>query len=150
MKENKFNLEDLPRQHPFTVPEGYFDKLPTQVMQRVSPALPETVTPVAWFRQFRTLTAGAVMAVVFLLAFFVPQYFDFTTASPGQSLAQVTDQDITHYLLTKVDLETAQLAEVATLNPPQALEFIEVSPEDVPVDAAMEVLQDESLPQSYE
>ncbi|MGV3538552.1 MAG: hypothetical protein ACO1OQ_02000 [Rufibacter sp.] len=149
MRERELNLPDIPPKHPFTVPDGYFEKLPTRVMQRTASAQPQhTALPVAWFRQYKAMMAGVTMALVFLATFFIPQYVEFSSPEPTQMLAQVSKRDIHQYLLTNVELESTEVAEIATVNPPQALEFIEVTHEDVPVEAAMELLQDESLTQS--
>lgn len=148
MKETNVNSLNTCGQHPFTVPEGYFDKLPSRIMQQTTYAVPgAAMASVSWIRHFKTAMAGAAMVLVFILAFFATHLVKAPAFEPA--LAQLSKQEIQQYLLTNAGVETADIAEIAATKAPQMLEFIDVSPEDVPVEVAMELLQEEPVPQSY-
>lgn len=88
-------LDNIPKKDIFTVPEGYFDKLPGMVQARIEAERPRTTGPV---------TAGA-----FALKFVLPVVLIFAagiaifqlTDSPRNAetiLAAVSDEDLIAYL----------------------------------------------------
>ncbi|WP_192820510.1 hypothetical protein [Rufibacter sp. LB8] len=145
MENNEYNINSLPKETGFQVPERYFEALPSRVMQRTAQSGPIGATaPFAWLGRFKMLAAGVSMALVFVISFFTVQTLDRTGHGQSASLGQIPQDEIAQYLLTRVELETADVAEVTASRAPQALEFLQVSHEDVNVEAALEILQDES------
>lgn len=133
--------------HGFSVPEGYFEQLPTRVMHRTAYASATPQAQSSWLVRLKTVWAGVGMAAAFTGAFLATQYFDQEAAplNPDAALAQVSHQEIVHYLVNDVQVETADIAEEVphTAPPVQELEFLEVTQEDVNLDDAMEVITDE-------
>lgn len=131
-------MAELPKDPGFKVPEHYFEALPTRIMQRTAYAKPRSVSPVSWFWQFRTAVAGASLGVVFALSFLATQYFSDTPSSSDALMSQVSQKDIYQYLVTHVDLETADLAEVPAVVPHHSLEFLDVRKADIGTDLSDE------------
>ena len=94
MKDNKIRLEDLKREVPFEVPDGYFDKLPSVIMSRL-PATPERQPLVSWSWQRSLGLAGALSLIVALVWFTYPQQ---QGALGSERLSQVSDDAILEYL----------------------------------------------------
>ncbi len=61
-------LEDIPRQQNFTVPEGYFDKLPTIIQARVAKPVAASGPAVSWSAVWQV--ALPVLALVMMIAYF--------------------------------------------------------------------------------
>jgi len=151
MEEKNIHLSGLPQDHGFKTPERYFEQLPTRIMQRTAAASARgggAVSVSSWFWQLKTGLAGAAMAAVFVVSFLATQTWDLAGKSSDASLAQVSNLDIQQYLLTHAELEATDVADLASVKAPQALEFLEVRHEDVNVDAAMELLEDNAESQS--
>ena len=94
MKDNKIRLEDLKRDVPFEVPDGYFDKLPSIIMSRL-PATPERQPLVSWSWQRSLGLAGALSLIVALVWFTYPQQ---QGPLGSERLSQVSDDAILEYL----------------------------------------------------
>lgn len=99
MKDNKIRLEDLERNVPFEVPDGYFDKLPSVIMSRL-PATPERQPLdrqplVSWSWQRSLGLAGALSLIVALVWFTYPQQ---QGPLGSERLSQVSDDAILEYL----------------------------------------------------
>lgn len=99
MKDNKIRLEDLERNVPFEVPDGYFDKLPSVIMSRL-PATPERAAYgrqplVSWSWQRSLGLVGALSLIVALVWFTFPQQ---QGPLGSERLSQVSDDAILEYL----------------------------------------------------
>ena len=94
MKDNRIRLEDLKRDVPFEVPNGYFDKLPSVIMSRL-PATPEPRPLVSWSWQRSLGLAGALSLIVALVWFTYPQQ---QGPLGSERLSQVSDDTILEYL----------------------------------------------------
>ncbi|WP_373512755.1 hypothetical protein [Persicitalea sp.] len=94
MKDNNISLEDMERNAPFEVPDGYFDKLPTIIMSRL-PATPERQPLVSWSWQRSLGLAGALSLIIALVWFTYPQQ---QGALGDERLSQVSDDAILEYL----------------------------------------------------
>ena len=94
MDNKRIRLDDLKRETPFTVPEGYFDKLP-QIIQSRIPAEPVRKPIVGWSWQ-RSMALVSAMALIFVLVWVtVPE----RQGSLGQEpLSNVSDASIVDYL----------------------------------------------------
>ena len=89
------NLENIPKNHPFKVPDGYFDELPMSIQSRVAEKSPVE----ARSRYFRLALRYALPAVVLLtVAFYVFR------PAPGHNaeelLASVETEQLVAYLAT--------------------------------------------------
>ncbi|GAA4300564.1 hypothetical protein [Nibribacter koreensis] len=141
MKE-EFDINSLPKHHGYQVPEDYFDKLPLRIMQKTAYAGPVAQPQAAWFWQLKTAFAGLGLALVFAASFLITQYTD-QTLSTQEAMAQVSQKEIYQYLLNQEDLQTADLAEVTAVKPPQSLEFLDVRTEDVSEIVTQEMLEEQ-------
>ena len=141
MKE-EFDINRLPKQPGYQVPEDYFDKLPLRIMERTAYAKPATQPQTAWFWQLKTAFAGLGLALVFTASFLITQLTD-QTLSTQEAMSQMSQKEIYQYLVTQEDLETADLAEVTAVNPSQSLEFLDVRTEDVSEIVTQEMLEEQ-------
>ena len=94
MKDNRIRLDDLKRQVPFEVPEGYFDKLPAIIQARI-PATPEPQPSVSWSWQRSLALAGAMSLIFALIWYTYPQQ---QGPLGSERLSQVSDEAILEYL----------------------------------------------------
>lgn len=94
MKDNRIRLDDLKRQVPFEVPEGYFDKLPSIIQARI-PATPERRPLVSWSWERSVALAGAFSLILALVWFTYPQQ---QGPLGSERLSQVSDEAILEYL----------------------------------------------------
>lgn len=94
MNKDRIRLDDLKRETPFSVPEGYFEKLP-QVIQSRIPSEPIRKPIVRWSWQ-RSMALVSAMALIFVLIWVtVPE----RQGSLGQEpLSNVSDASIMDYL----------------------------------------------------
>ncbi|TDE16718.1 hypothetical protein [Dyadobacter psychrotolerans] len=94
MDKNRIRLDDIKKDMPFTVPEGYFDKLP-QIIQSRIPSEPVRQPLVGWSWQ-RSMALVSAMALIFVLVWVtVPE----RQGSLGQEpLSGVSDASIVAYL----------------------------------------------------
>lgn len=94
MNKDRIRLDDLKREIPFTVPEGYFEKLP-QIIQSRIPSEPIRKPIVGWSWQ-RSVALASAMALVFVLVWVtVPE----RQGSLGQEpLSDISDASIVNYL----------------------------------------------------
>ncbi|MDX5438131.1 MAG: hypothetical protein LPK03_13095 [Pontibacter sp.] len=125
MKED-FKLSDIPKRQPYQVPDGYFERLPMQMMEHVAADEQKPAWQQLWWRPLRLAVAPLV-----LLLMFVGVYFLNTPEQPEAqlvNLASVSDTDIVDYLSTYATLETTDFAELNTLQEQELpAEFLNVS-----------------------
>lgn len=94
MDKNRIRLSDLKKETPFSVPDGYFDKLPQIIQSRiVSEPASQPVWSWSWQRSLGLVSA---MALVFVLVWVtVPE----RQGSLGQEpLSDISDASIVNYL----------------------------------------------------
>jgi hypothetical protein len=71
MSENKYNLDEMKKENPFKVPEGYFENLSSQIMANL-PEQEKAKTISLWGRMKTWSYAAAVLvAGIFLVNFFI-------------------------------------------------------------------------------
>lgn len=134
-------MEELPRDPGFTVPDRYFEELPTRIMQRTAYASPRSASPVAWYWQFKTALAGGALGLIFALSFVVSNYFA-PEPQAQDVMANLSQKDIYQYLVNHTDLETADLAEVQAVKPRQTLEFLDVRTSDLSEENTRELVEE--------
>lgn len=95
MKNEKFDLENLPRENIFKVPDHYFDELPLQIKAKTS-VKSKIVPLISWSTQ-RTWASLAACSIIAILGYLTLMP---TQESLGnESLAGVHDQEIVNYLI---------------------------------------------------
>lgn len=128
-KQKHISLSELPKHNVYQVPEDYFDRLPTRIMERTATA-PKTVwAPVQLWQSLRVAVAPLVLLLLFVGVF----YFSMQSKPEQQALnmAKVSDTEIVDYLTTYATLESADLAELNSLQQQEfASEFIDISAAD--------------------
>lgn len=93
----RIKLEDLNRDIPYQVPEGYFEKLPSAVQSRIQEHISEkeTLFPIRWGWQ-RSAMVGVAASVVGVLIWVTYPQQQGTLAET--SLNQVSNTEIVNYL----------------------------------------------------
>lgn len=111
-------LEDIPKNHPFSVPDGYFDKLPGVIQARVAEsAVKKQARP---FFQYALRVAVPLAAMVVLaVLYFTPS----TGNNYNDILASVDTEQLTAYL-EESDITIDELLEVTELDE-ESVEAIE-------------------------
>ncbi|WP_149240210.1 hypothetical protein [Dyadobacter sp. 32] len=94
MDNNRIRLDDLKKAPPFSVPEGYFEKLPQMIQSRiVSEPARKPVVGWAWQRSLALISAAALIFVLVWVT--VPE----RQGSLGQGpLSDISDASIVDYL----------------------------------------------------
>ena len=94
MDNNRIRLDDLKKEPPFSVPEGYFEKLPQIIQSRiVSEPVRKPVVGWVWQRSLALVSAAALIFVLVWVT--VPE----RQGSLGQEpLSDISDASIVDYL----------------------------------------------------
>ncbi|SDE26441.1 hypothetical protein SAMN04487996_104203 [Dyadobacter soli] len=106
MDKKRIRLDDLKRETPFSVPEGYFDKLPQMIQSRI-PAEPVRKPLVSWSWQRSVGLAAASALILVLVWVTVPERQGSLGQEPlsGISNASIVsyleDQDLSYYDLSE-------------------------------------------------
>ena len=107
--KKKINLEDLERRDIFTTPEGYFDKLPNRILQRID--LQEEKKPVYQLVPKKLYYIAASVAV-FLIAAIVMWRAPKETETAENMLSGVSTENMIEYLeMSDVSVAEITLAE---------------------------------------
>lgn len=132
---NKMKLENLPKKEIFTVPDGYFEKLPGVIQARV--AVPQTQPQSA----LRYSLRYALPAIVLLLAAWFFNPFAKQSASVETMLADVQTEDLIAFL-DDTDITTEELLDNGSLDTTDADEIEDevygISLDDETLDAMTE------------
>ncbi|MBC3785141.1 hypothetical protein [Spirosoma utsteinense] len=133
---NPFRLDELPpehplRQQPFTVPDGYFDQLPSRVQARVA-RRSKPAFSISWSWQ-RTVTS---LAGASLIAVLVWQTLPQRQESLGrEALTGVSDDVIAAYLddqgIDANELADSQQLHSSLGNDTTAIQYLNVKPADI-------------------
>lgn len=110
MKSDRIKLDEINRNLPYTVPEGYFDKLPSTILERIpSSTKPAPLISWSWKRSM------ALASALVLLVALVWSTFPLRQGDIGRdTLADVSDTAIVDYLQTQ-ELDFYDLAEHKTI-----------------------------------
>lgn len=125
-KYKNISLNDLPKHNVYQVPEDYFDRLPMRIMERTAEAPQHQWLPVQVWGSLRVAIAPLVLLLLFIGVF----YFSLKSQPEQQALnlAAVPDTEIVDYLTANTTVESADLAELNTLQKQElAAEFLNVS-----------------------
>jgi hypothetical protein len=101
-------LDEINKKNIYTVPDKYFDQLPTRIQSRVNEKLP--VSKWNWNQSLIYKVAAPVLAVVLLL-FYFGQVNNNTSQDFEAILAEVSNEDIIAYLENS-DITTEEIIEV--------------------------------------
>jgi hypothetical protein len=94
MDKDRIRLDDLKKEMPFSVPDGYFDKLP-QIIQSRIPSEPIHKPMVGWSWRRSVALASAMALILVLVWVTVPE----RQGSLGQEpLSDISDASIVDYL----------------------------------------------------
>ncbi|WP_353717711.1 hypothetical protein [Dyadobacter sp. 676] len=106
MDKKRIRLDDLKRETPFTVPEGYFDKLPQMIQSRI-PAEPVRKRLVSWSWQRSVGLAAASALILVLVWVTVPERQGSLGQEPLSGISNASiisyleEQDISYYDLSE-------------------------------------------------
>jgi hypothetical protein len=111
-------LEDIPKNHPFKVPEGYFDRLPGIIQARVAEksAVPE---PKPYFRYALQYALPVVILAIVAVIYLVPR----KPQDVETMLASVSTEQLATYL-EESDITTEELLDEMNLDK-ESVEAIE-------------------------
>jgi hypothetical protein len=133
---NPFRLDELPpehplRQQPFTVPDGYFDQLPTRVQARVT-RRPKPAFSISWSWQRTAASLAGASLIAVLIWQTLPQRQE---SLGSEVLTGVSDEVIAAYLDDQ-GIEAAELADSQQLhsslgNDTTAIQYLNVKPADI-------------------
>jgi len=99
-------LEDIKKKNIYSVPDRYFDQLPTRIQSRVNEKKPVWGLSLSWNLTLRV--AGPALAVILIIFYF--SISNNTGQSTDDLLAQVTTEDMIAYLET-TDITTDEIIE---------------------------------------
>lgn len=144
-----FRLDEHPRRpQPLAPPpDGYFDRLPMQVMQRVQPASATSWAGLRWLTALsapmRTALAAGVVLSGFAGSFLLSE--NSLTTSPAANLAAVPRTEMVEYLLaSELPVTLTDLAEL-----PVTEQALPETPLQVSPDELQEVLDTQSTEDIY-
>ncbi|UOG73156.1 hypothetical protein MTX78_13585 [Hymenobacter tibetensis] len=134
-----FRLDDHPRRpQPLAAPpDGYFDQLPSRVMQRVQPLADDATRPgLHWLATLsaplRTTLAASVVLGGFVGSFLLS---DASTPAAGSSsaatLAAVSHTEMIEYLLANERVTLTDLAELPSTAHPLPETYLRASPSEL-------------------
>jgi hypothetical protein len=106
MKNEKFDLENLPKENIFKVPENYFENLTSRIESRTSEEA-KIVPLVTWSKKRTWMSVAACSAIAIL------GYFTLTPQQDSlgkEALAGVQNQEIVNYLIQE-NLNQTDVAE---------------------------------------
>lgn len=121
-------LNDIPKHNIYEVPEKYFDRLPSQIMERTA-ARGNTRSP--WYSTSWKPVRLALVPLVLLLVVGILYLANLKDQSSQQviHLATVPDADIVDYLSTYAVLESSDFADLTSVSGQElTAEFLNVSP----------------------
>jgi len=135
-----FRLDDHPRRpQPLAPPpDGYFDRLPTQIMARVQPAASQESTAFGWLKALslplRTALGSVVVLGGFAATFLLNQSSAPTTPAhlAHANLASVPRTEMVQYLLASDErVSLSDLSELPVAEQDMVGEYLNVSPAEV-------------------
>lgn len=122
-----FRLSDIPKHNVHRVPDGYFDRLPMQIMERTAQRGHIAAAP--WQATLWRPLRYAVAPLLLLLLFVGTFLFSMQRAPQQQTLtvATLSDEEIMNYLSTYAQMETADLEEYLATDQSLPSDFLNVS-----------------------
>lgn len=106
-------LEDIKKKNIYSVPDKYFDQLPTRIQSRVNEKKPVSGLYLNWSLVYKV--GAPALAMVLILFYFGISTTDNSTLSSDELLAQVSTDDLIAYLET-TDITTDEIIEELDLS----------------------------------
>lgn len=103
-------LEDIPKNNPFSVPDGYFEKLPGVIQARVAEGAAKKQA-VPYLRYALQYALPVVVLVIVIALYLTPK----TSETYEEILSSVSIEELTEYL-TETDITTDEVLESAELD----------------------------------
>jgi len=100
-------LEDIKKKNIYTVPDNYFDQLPTKIQSRINEKTPVFRIKLSWSLVFKVATPAFAMIMIL---FYFGLKNNNTYESADEILSQVSSQDLIAYLET-TDITTDEIIE---------------------------------------
>lgn len=132
-------LEDIPKKDIFSVPDGYFDRLPGIIQSRVAPSQPEPRYSTARF----VLRFALPVMVVFALALFLFRNPTVPDQNPEDILATVSSEAMVAYL-EESDLTIEDILDNVDYSDDDVIQIeqeTEVLPDDADLGSIIDELQ---------
>lgn len=111
-------LEDIPKNNPFTVPDGYFDKLPGVIQARIEAG--KAKSPAPYLRYAVRYAIPVVVLVIVTLFYLRPKT---EAANYNDMLASISTEQLALYLADS-DITTEEIVEAGALDD-ESVEAIE-------------------------
>lgn len=119
-------ISDIPKRNVHQVPDGYFDRLPMQVMERT--AAREQVTAAGWFAPFWQTARYAVAPLILLFLLFGVYFLNVQPEQQSTvNVASLSDEEIMVYLDTYAQVDAIDFEEHSIADQELAVEFLNVS-----------------------
>ncbi len=132
MKKENFNLDNLPKENIFKIPENYFHDLPMQIQAQTS-GHSRVVPIISWSKRSTWGSVAACIAIAILGYFtLMPEQ----SSLGSESLADVRNQEIINYLIQQ-NLTQGDIAEQFNINKnieikdSELIENLKVSEKDI-------------------
>jgi len=134
--KNAFRLDELPpehplRQQPFTVPDGYFDQLPSRVQARVTHR-PKPAFSISWSWQRTAVSLVGASLVAVLVWQTLPQRQE---SLGSEALTGISSEVIAAYLddqgIDADELADSQQLHSSLGNDTTAIQYLNVQPADI-------------------
>jgi len=103
-------LEDIPKKHPFEVPEGYFDKLPGVIQARIAEKA-DVKEAKPYFRLAIQYALPVIVLAIVAVIYFVPK----GGQDVNSMLSSVSTEELVAYLENS-EMTTEELLEEMTLD----------------------------------
>ena len=125
-KPKNITLSELPKHNVYKVPEDYFGRLPTRIMERTGATPQHAWLPTQLWQQLRVIMAPLVLLLLFVGVF----YFTLESQPEQQAvnMAAVSDTEIVDYLTANTALESNDFADLNSIqNQELTADFLNVS-----------------------
>ncbi|MFD2573050.1 hypothetical protein ACFSUS_20580 [Spirosoma soli] len=135
-ENNYFRLDELPpehplRQEPFSVPDGYFDALPSRVQARVT-RKPKPAFSISWSWQRTVASLAGASLIAVLIWQTLPQRQE---SLGNEALSGVSNEVIAAYLddqgIDPYELADTQQIHSSLGNDTTAIQYLNVQPADI-------------------
>jgi hypothetical protein len=144
MKNEKFDLESLPKENIFKVPENYFENLTSHIESRTSEET-KIIPLVTWSKKRTWMSVAACSAIAVL------GYFSIMTEQSSlgkEALAGVQNQEIVNYLiqenLTQTDVaEQFDNTKITKFKDSDLMDNLKVSDKDILQSIDLENIEEE-------
>lgn len=111
--KQKIKIEDISKENPFKVPEGYFEKMQSEIIAKVESEKLIVPIPTPSFQWKKRVIAAAASLALFYGLYFSQFYQN--TKDDDIKIANITDQQMIQYLENE-NIDFADLTENTNIN----------------------------------